>query len=144
MSESRPRNICTCMMQSRPSVKLLNITIQLSAGLKISSCLQQKLNTSPVCPQEVCKISSHPQNGHVRKILVQSASHRPVRIIDTAVHSTLNLVCYVHHFWCGKRGVTNCCQISYTPTEILFEINKITRFSKSEIKKVGMEASKIL
>ena len=35
-----------------------------------------------------------------------------------------------------KRGVTNCCQISYTPTEILFEINEITRFLKSEIKKL--------
>ena len=41
------------------------------------------------------------------------------------------------------RGVTNCCQISYTPTEILFEINEITRFSKSKIKKFGMETSKI-
>ena len=27
----------------------------------------------------------NPQNGHVRKILVQSASHRPVRKIDTAL-----------------------------------------------------------
>ena len=42
-----------------------------------------------------------------------------------------------------KRGVTNCCQISYTPTEILFEINEITRFLKSEIKKIVIEASKI-
>ena len=30
------------------------------------------------------------------------------------------------------------------PTEILFEINEITRFSKSEIKKIGMKTSKIL
>ena len=42
------------------------------------------------------------------------------------------------------RGVTNCFQILYTPTEILFEINEITRFLKSEIKKIGMKTSKIL
>ena len=30
----------------------------------------------------------------------------------------------------------------HTPTEILFEINEITEFSKSEIKKFGMETSK--
>ena len=41
------------------------------------------------------------------------------------------------------QGVTNCCQISYTPTEILFKINEITRFLKSEIKKSGMETSKV-
>ena len=48
--------------------------------------------------------------------------------------------CYVYTY----GGVTNCCQISYTPTEILFEITEITRFLKSEIKKIGMEISKIL
>ena len=42
------------------------------------------------------------------------------------------------------QGVTNCCQISYTPTEILFEINEITRLLKSKIKKIGIETSKIL
>ena len=41
------------------------------------------------------------------------------------------------------RGVTNCCQILYTPTEILLEIKEITRFLKSETKKIGMETSKI-
>ena len=44
---------------------------------------------------------------------------------------------------CSCRGVTNCCQISYTPTEILFDINEITIFLKSEIKKIGMETRKI-
>ena len=35
-------------------------------------------------PQQVRKISSPPQNCLVRKILVRSASHRPVHEIDTA------------------------------------------------------------
>ena len=44
----------------------------------------------------------------------------------------------------NQRGVTNCCQISYTPTEILFAINEITTFLKSEMKKIiVIEASKI-
>ena len=47
--------------------------------------MQEKINTTPLCPQKVCKISSHPQKGQIHKILVQSASHRPVRKIDTAV-----------------------------------------------------------
>ena len=42
------------------------------------------------------------------------------------------------------QGVTNCYQISYAPPEILFEITEITRFSKSEIKKIDMATSKIL
>ena len=37
------------------------------------------------------------------------------------------------------QGVTNCCQISYAPTEILLEINEITRFLKSEIKKYNLK-----
>ena len=49
-------------------------------------------------------------------------------------------VCAITNYTTSRAGVTNCCQISYTPTEILFEINEITRFS---IKKIGMETSKI-
>ena len=44
----------------------------------------------------------------------------------------------------GDQGVTNCCQISYAPPEILLEITEITRFSKPEIKKIDMVTSKIL
>ena len=44
----------------------------------------------------------------------------------------------------GSPTVAKSCQIAYTPTEILFEINEITRFLKSEIKKIVMETSKIL
>ena len=44
----------------------------------------------------------------------------------------------------GPEGVTNFCQISYAPPEILFEITEITRFLKSEIKKIDMVISKIL
>ena len=60
-----------------------------------------------------------------------------------------NSYSYSYHLCCivmimHGRGVTNCCQILYTSTEILFEINEITRFLKSEIKKIGVETSKIL
>ena len=55
-----------------------------------------------VCPQQVCKLSSHPQtDGHVRKILVQSASHRPVRKIDTTPHGGL-ILARGDHFWQPK------------------------------------------
>ena len=43
-----------------------------------------------------------------------------------------------------NEGVTNCCQISYAPPETLFEITEITRFLKSENKKIDMVTSKIL
>ena len=42
------------------------------------------------------------------------------------------------------QGVINCCQISYTPPEIPFEISEITEISKSEIKEVVTVISKFL
>ena len=46
----------------------------------------------------------NPQNGHVRKILVQSASHRPVRKIDTAV----NRYAYVNLYKAACTPGENC------------------------------------
>ena len=42
------------------------------------------------------------------------------------------------------KGSPTVAKISYTPPEILLEITEITRFSKSEIKKIDMVTSKIL
>ena len=58
----------------------------------------------------------NPQNGHVRKILVQSASHRPVRKIDTAVDKLegTGAPCITEHegfkavYLNMCMGVTNC------------------------------------
>ena len=57
----------------------------------------------------------------------------------------INGFCDLKHLtpWPHGRGVTNGCQISYAPAEMLFKINEITRFLKFEIKKIGMETSKI-
>ena len=43
-----------------------------------------------------------------------------------------------------SEGSPTVDKILYAPTEILFEINEITRFLKSEIEKIGMENSKTL
>ena len=58
-------------------------------------------------------------------------------------------VCVCAHIVCvcvrACEGSTTVAKSRhYTPTEILFEINEITRFLKSEIKKIGMETSKTL
>ena len=93
-----PSSVCKIyayMMQSRPSVS--NLTSPADNSNCNCNCKYKnkgrsenivlstrKSNTSPVCPQQVCKVLSHPQNGYIRKILVQSTSHHPVRKIDTA------------------------------------------------------------
>ena len=49
-------------------------------------------------------MSSHPQKSHVCKILVQSASHRPVRKIDTAHyawHVATREILTGDHLWSG-------------------------------------------
>ena len=48
--------------------------------------------------------------------------------------STINQTDFYHIL--QQIGVTKCCQMSYAPTEILFQISKIKKNLKSEITKI--------
>ena len=64
--------------------------------------------------------------------MTQLANH-PLHNYITRSTSTINQTDFYHIL--QQIGVTKCCQMSYAPPEILFQISKINKILKSEITK---------